>query len=139
MLVHVGKLLQYPEGVRHELILSVVRLQLLDSCLRVWVNAPDFVAAFPLIHCPVAKDGELQNPGASLRQGVDAHVSEGEFVDKVVKSRPEVVEAVADNEAELGGRRLDESNLDELLVALTVDFHDIVVRVMRSPLTDLRI
>lgn len=43
MFVYVAKLMQLPEGIRRELIPSVVRLQPLDDCLRSWMDAPDFV------------------------------------------------------------------------------------------------
>lgn len=139
MLVHVVKLLQLPEGVRRELVPSIVRLKTLDDCLRVWVDAPDFVAAFPFRHLPVAKDGELQFSRSVLGQGVDADVRQREFVDEVVESGTEVVQAIPDDEAELRWNGFREFEVDELLTALSVEMTDVSVRFSLSPLAHLRV
>ena len=106
MLVNVGKSVELPQGVRRELIPSVVRLQPLDSCLRIQMKASYFIAAFPGIQHPVAKDGELQNFSSVFRQGINVVVGEGEFIDEAIQGGAEVVEAVSDDEAELVRGRL---------------------------------
>jgi hypothetical protein len=80
-LVNVGKSVELPQrAARRKLIAFVVRLQPLGSCLRVRMNTPDFLAAFPGIHHPVAKDGELQTFSSVLRQGINAIVGKGKFI-----------------------------------------------------------
>jgi hypothetical protein len=59
MFVHVGQLVELPEGVRCVFIPLVVRLQPLDNRLRVWVDAPDSLLAGTRTHGFRAKDGEL--------------------------------------------------------------------------------
>ena len=139
MLVHVGKLVQHPEGVRRELIPSIVRLQSLDDCLRSWVDAPDFVATFPHQPVLVAKDGKLRPPIEGVGQGAASVVRDREFVGEVVERGAEVVETVADDEAELWRDWIGESDVHELLAALTVDMTVVSVRVSVSPLTNLRL
>ena len=139
MFVHVVKLMELPEGIRRIFIPSVVRLQSLDDCLRVWVDAPDFVTAFPILHRPLAKDGELQQPRSVVGQGVNANVSEGKLIDEAVESTSEAVEAVPDDEAELRRDGFGKSEVDELLTALSVEMTDVSVRLSLSPLTDLRL
>jgi hypothetical protein len=84
MLINIGKSVELPQGVRRELFPTVVRLQPLDCCLRVRMDAPDFVAAFPGMQGPIAEDGELQMFSSILRQGIDAVVGEGEFIDEAI-------------------------------------------------------
>lgn len=62
-----------------------------------------------------------------------------EFVGKVVESGAEVVETVPDDKAELCRDCLGESDVDELLTALTVEMTVVSVRVSISPLTNLRL
>jgi hypothetical protein len=80
MLVNVRKSVELPQGVRRELIPFVVRLQPLDSCLRVRMDTPHFLAAFAGIHHPIAEDGELQTFSSILRQGINAIVGKGKFI-----------------------------------------------------------
>lgn len=119
VLVDVEKLVELPEGIVGELLPSVVRLQLLDSCLRSWVDTSDFVTAFARLHFPVTKDGELQQTRSVVRQGIDANVGDGKLVDQIVEGRTEVVEAVPDNQAQfVSGRRVEHFDPEEFLAAI---------------------
>ena len=100
MFVHVGKLVELPEGVRRELIPSVVRLQPLDNCLRVWIDAPNSLFPGVRIHSLGAEDGELR-VFDELGRGRVAMMSDDEVINEVVESGAEVMETVADDEAKL--------------------------------------
>jgi hypothetical protein len=139
MFVHVGKLVELPQGVRRERIPSCVRLQPLDDCLRSWVNAPDFVTTFPHLPFPSTKNGELRPSVEGVGQGATSVMPYSEFVGKVVKGGAEVVEAIPDDEAELYRDWLGESDVHDLLTALTVEMTIVSVRVSVSPLTNFRL
>jgi hypothetical protein len=126
MFVHVVKLVELPERIGRELIPSVVRLQTLDEYLRVWMDAPDFVAAF-------------QPPRSTFGQRVDAEVGEREFVDEVIEGRAEIMEAIPDDETKLLRDGFREFEVDELLAALSVEMTNVSVRFSLSPLTNLRL
>lgn len=138
MFVHVGKLVELPEGVRRERIPSVVRLQPLDDCLRVRVDAPDSLLAGARTHGLGAKDGELR-VFDELGRGRVAMTGDNEIVDEIVQSGAEVVETVADDETQLCGDWLRESDVHELLAALAVDMTVVSVRLSLSPLTNLSV
>lgn len=134
VLVLHGKLVELPEGIVGESVSSVVRLQPLDDCLRVWVDAPDLVAALPRIHLPVSEDGELQLPRSVFGQGIDAKVGDGKLKDEVVEGRTEVVETIANDEANFGGgRRLKDFDAKEFLGAISIGFAPSSVRVFLAP------
>jgi hypothetical protein len=139
MLVRVVKLVELPEGVGRELIPSVVRLQPLDNCLRVWADGPEHLAAFSRRQGLGTVDREPEFPCKVLGQGVDADGGEREFVDEVVEGGAEVVEAVADAETELCRDGLGEFEAKELLAALSVEMTDVSVRFSLSPLANLRV
>ena len=48
------------------------------------MDAPAFLAAFPGIQRPIAEDGELQKFSSILRQGINAIVDEGKFIDEAI-------------------------------------------------------
>ena len=57
VLVDVAKLMQNPERVRQVVgVPSVMRLQSLDDCLSVWVDAPNFVRDFLKSRSAIAED-----------------------------------------------------------------------------------
>ncbi len=84
MFVHVGKLVELPEGVRRERIPSVVRLQPFDDCLRVWVDAPDSLSAGARTHSLGAKDGKLRVSDELGRKRV-AMAGDDEIIDEIVE------------------------------------------------------
>ncbi len=84
MFVHVGKLVELPEGVRRERIPSVVRLQPFDDCLRVWVDAPDSLSAGARTHSLGAKVGELRVSDELGRKRV-AMAGDDEIIDEIVE------------------------------------------------------
>jgi hypothetical protein len=133
VLVHVGKLVELPEGVAPEPLPSIVGLQPLDVCLRSWVDAPDFVSAFPRRHLPITEDGKFQAPGAAFGQGVDSNVGEREFVDEVVEGGSEVVDAVSDDEAKVGGRLLQHFEPRELVEFINIELRPNSVRAFLGP------
>jgi hypothetical protein len=139
MFVHVAKLVQLPKGVQRKLIPSVVRLQSLDNCLRSWVDAPDFVTTFPRRPFSVAKDGELRLSIERSGQMTTSMMPNSEFVGKVVESGSEVVETVADDEAEHCGDWFGKSNVHDLLTTLPVEMTVVSVRVSFAPLANLRV
>jgi hypothetical protein len=49
------------------------------------------------------------------------------------------VEAVSDDEAELGRGRVEEFDFDKLLVALAIKCSDVTVRFSLGPVTNLRV
>jgi hypothetical protein len=139
MFVHVIKLVELPERIGRELIPSVVRLQTLDDCLRVWMDAPDFVSAFSHRHLPIPEDGEFQPPRSTFGQRVDADVGEREFIDEVIEGRAEIMEAIPDDETKLLRDGFREFEIDVLLAARSVEMTNVSVRFSLSPLTNLRL
>ena len=139
MLIHIGKLVELPQGVRRELISSIVRLHPLNDCLRFWIEAPDFPPMLSGVHDSIPKDQELKSSGEAFGQRVNADVGESEIVDEVVEGGAEVVETVADNEAKLCRDWLGEFDVHELLTAFTIDMTDVSVRFSLSPLTNFRV
>lgn len=138
MFVHVGKLVELPEGVRRERIPSVVRLQPFDDCLRVWVDAPDSLSAGARTHSLGAKDGELRVSDELGRKRV-AMAGDDEIIDEIVEGGGGVVETVADDEAKLGRDWLGESDVHVLFAALAVGMTDVSVRFSLAPLTNFRV
>jgi hypothetical protein len=133
MLVNVGKLVNHPQGVRCEIFPSLVRLQLLDDCLRSWVDAPDFVTTFPFFHRPVPKDGKRQPPSAAIGDGTNVQIRDREFVDEIVQSGADIVDAIANDEGELSGRLLGNVNPDDVLAGIRIRFVDKAVWLSFAP------
>ena len=104
MLVQIRKPVELPEGRTRILLLpSEVRLQLLDDCLRVWVDAPNHLSAFTGLEGPRPEDGKRQILSPVFGQGVNPGVGDGKFVDEGVEGGMEVVEAITNDEAKSGG------------------------------------
>jgi hypothetical protein len=131
--ISVGEL---AEGRKTYAVPSIVRLQVLDDCLRGWVDAPDHVSAFvrELLH--TTEEGESRLTGNFAGQAAPV-VRESEFVGEVVEGGTEVVEAVAYDEPELSGRLLKDFGPDEILAALRVELGPKLVRAFFDPSTDL--
>ena len=138
MLIEVRKLVEHPEGVRCEVIPSLVRLQPLDVCLREWVDATDLRSTSRLkqsrsgsgssllVHVP--EDGELGTLGDIRGQRVPG-VGDGEFEGEVVEGGTEVVKALPNDEAEQGGWRVEDFEPNNALAHLRVEFVDEFIRV----------
>jgi hypothetical protein len=138
VLVDVGKLVKLPEGIVGEPLPSVVRLPLLDSCLRALVDTPDFVAALPPVHCPIPKDGELQQPRPAFGQGVDLDMGKREVIDEVVEGGAQVMETVANDEPKFGGRVVEDFDPKELATDIGIGFGPSSVRALLEPSAPFR-
>lgn len=136
MLVLGRKDMKYRQGVQTRLFPSLVRLQFLDDCLRVWVDAPNFIAAFVGPHGPVGGDRKLQHSSAMLGQWVDSDVGGREVVNEVIEGRTHVVQTVSNNEAEFQRHRLQEFSYKQLLAALYVEIVDQLVWLAFEPGSD---
>jgi len=132
VLVLIRKLVELPQWAAVNPIRSVVRLQTLDNCLRVWRDAPDHALAFARELCAIAEDGERR---LALDVGRDppAVMSEGQFVDEVVEGGPEVVDTVPDDEAEFDGRRVEHFEPRELVEGINIEVRPSSVRAFISP------
>jgi hypothetical protein len=86
---------------------SLVRLQFLNECFRVWMNAPnhafEFLQGLRVIR---EENRELRVSGHAPGEW-SSLMREGEFVGEVVQGRAEVVETIAKDEANSVGRRLE--------------------------------
>lgn len=133
MLVHVGKLVELPKGIAVEPVPSIVRLQLLDDCLRGWRDAPDVALAFREELIALEKDGEHRVFLDLLRQRFAQVVGDGEFKGKVVERSPEVVDAVPDDEAEFDGRWVEHFDPCELVEVINIEIRPSSVRVFFLP------
>jgi len=113
-------------------------LQPLDDCLRSWVDAPDLLSAFLHGPFPIAKDREFGSGFVPTGERTAPVFADGEFVGKVVEGRAEVVDAVPGDEAETGGRGLDDFGIDDLLAALGIEFGPEFMRAFFKPGTPFR-
>ncbi len=135
MLVHVVKLVKPPEGVGlSEPISSCVRLQFLDNCLRTWVDAPKHLVEFRrvLLDLDRKTGGRLDLAGyrSPLITG------DGKLKNEVVEGASEVVEAISDDEAEVGRRRVERFDAKDLLAAINIGFGPGSVRAFFNPGTN---
>lgn len=130
--IHSVKLVEPPKGVGFGVPLpSRVRLQPLDNCLGVWLDAPKHVVEFARIL--LDEDGK---PGVAFdAAGHRSSLIRGdsEFKDEVVEGAPEVVEAVSDNKAKFGRRRVKHFNPYDLLRAINIGFGPSSVRAFFDP------
>ncbi len=125
--------MQYRQDVLGGILVpSVVRLQTLDDCLRLWVDAPDFITAFPGIHGPVDKDRELRL-SEFVGQRADVEVRNSQFVDEVVERGAEVMETVANNGGESRRHGFEEFEHKQLLAALRVEIGEETVGASFEP------
>lgn len=135
VLVLVGKPVELPEGIVDGTLLpSIVRLQPLDDCFRVWSDAPKHAVEF--FQVTVATGGEDRKSRISL----DAlgypplFVNNGEFEGEIVEGGTKVMEAVSNHEAEfVGGRWLEDFGPKELLGAISIGFTPSSVRAFFEP------
>jgi hypothetical protein len=126
------KVVKYREDmVRCVPLPSLVGLQFLDDCLRLWVDAPDFVTAFVGSHSPIGEDGKLHSFSDLL--GERSTVADGERVRKVVESGAEVVQAVSSDDGEFRRKLLKEFDYHHLLASLGVEIMDESVRLCFEP------
>jgi hypothetical protein len=134
VLVHVFKLVEPPKGVGLGKLPSRVRLQPLDNCLSTWIDAPKHVVEFARIL--VEEDGK---PGVAFdAAGYRSPLvtGNGKFKDEVIEGAPEVVEAVSDNKAKFGGRRVGHFNPYDLLGVVNIGFTPSSVRAFFDPGSD---
>jgi hypothetical protein len=130
MFVGVGELIEYQQSTL--LVPSVVRLQSLDECLRVWVDAPEHGVAFGRELAAIGEDREPRIPLHALGE-LSPLVGEGEFVSEVVEGGAEVVYDVTNNEGELGRRRIDNFGVNDILAALQFELGPHSARVAFAP------
>ena len=138
MLVNIRKLVKHPEGIDSIVLPSLVRLQPLDDCLGVWVDAPDFTLPLPGLHGPVSENRELRSRSDRIGQGVSG-VGDSKFVGEIVEGGSEVVQTIADEEAKPNRWLAEDFNPDELLACLRVEFVDNAVRVSFPPSSVFRL
>ena len=135
MLVGVRKFVQPPQGIGSVILPSRVRLQSVDVCLRSWVDAPDFVLAFPRVHRLSTENGELGVSDELVRRRVPV-AGDNEFVNEVVKSRTEVVQAVSEDKREPSGRSFRLPNPEDILALLRIEFVNGSIRTRFLPPVD---
>lgn len=135
VLVLDGKLVELPERVVGDVLLpSVVRLQPLDDCLRVWVDAPKHAVQF--FEVIVATRAEHRKLGVALGTfgQAPALVCQGQLKSEVVESGAKIVKAVSDDEAEFGGGwLLKDFDPKDLLAALNLGFRPNSIRAFFAP------
>lgn len=131
MLIHVVELVEPPKGIGFGKPLpSCMRLQPLDLCLREWVDAPEHAVEF--VRVLLDLDGK-----SGVLFDVTGHrppvTGNREFKREVVESTSEVVEAVSDNKAKFGGRRVEHFDPKDLLGAINIGFGPSSVRTFFDP------
>lgn len=129
VLVFGRKFVKRPEQIPAPATPSLVRLQFLDECLRLWMDAPELFAAFVIGHGLVAKDRELQPSSAIFGQWADIQIGNSEFVDEVVESGAKVVQVIPDGKREGGRHGFGQLGYEQLFVGLEVE---IVGKAMRA-------
>jgi hypothetical protein len=138
VLVGVGKFIENPEFVAGRVVWpSLVRLQPLDFCLRALGNVPyhPLLARESLLAGGLLSNRELYPSRNIVRQRTTV-LGDGERVDKAIKSRPEVVQAIPDDKTELNRGFSEGINPDAVLASLRVEFVDDAVRVSSQPPQD---
>ena len=100
MLVDIRHLSKNPEGVVAEVILpSVVWLQSLDDCLRVWPDSPNLIARRSVASPRAVESIRIVHDGEFCRPIVTETVrvpTVGDGVDEVIEARSEVIDEVSD-------------------------------------------
>ena len=118
MFVLDGKLVELPEEVAGEPMPLLVRLQPFDNHLRARIDAPEPAIEFCRILFRL--DGELRTRFDVAWQW-RSFVGQGELEGEVVEGRAEVMDTVANDEAEFGGGRwLEDFDPKELLSATSL-------------------
>ena len=126
-----GKLVELPEGIVGGPLLSVVRLQVLDDCLRVWMDAPKHVVEFARI---LLDEDRKPRITLDILGYPPLFVGNGEFKREVVERGAKVVQTISNGKAEFGGRRwLENFGPKELLGAINIGFGPSWVRAFFEP------
>ncbi len=112
-----SKRAKHPEGVEKESIPSVIRLQSLDDCLCGGRGTPDLGRLFREKLVSFREYGE----GEILLDLFGEQLREGEGVDEMVEGGPEIVEALAGDQAESSRGRLQEFDPNDLLAAMFLE------------------
>jgi hypothetical protein len=138
VLVLDGKLIGLSQRIVGKSLASIVQLQPLDNGLCAWINAPKHVVEFfRLSSLCVRRIGRiaLNTLGHS-----PLLVGNGKLEGEVVECVAEVLEAIADDEAEFGNwRRLEEFDPKDILCAVAVAFGPSSVRVSFAPGSQFRL
>ena len=140
MLVDVRQLLENPERMSFDVLASVVRLQSLDDCLSVWLDAPNLLQAAATgrlaagntrVNARVTEYGELRS-----RKAVSS-VADTELPSEVIERRPDVMHTLAYRDPPLVGRLFADTCAEDLpfFVELGLDS----VRVTREEARDILI
>ena len=109
MLVNAIQFVQPPEGMRFQVLRSLVRLECPNAGLRTGMDAADLLALV-LVAERLPQDRESGVP--PLLIGQDGGVCQGERQGQVIQSRPQVKEAVANDGADPRANRVDASNTE---------------------------
>ncbi len=135
MLVLSGKLVELPEGVVGGTALpSVVRLQPLDDCFRVWVDAPKHaIEFFQVMVATGSENGERRITLDTLRQW-PAFIRQCQLEGEVVECGAEIMKTVTNDKTQFGGGRwLEDFDPKELLSAINLGFGPSSARVFFKP------
>jgi hypothetical protein len=135
VLVLLGKLVELPKGVVGGAPLpSVVRLQPLDDCFRVWVDAPQHAVQFFEVIVGTGTENRERRVALDALGYPPLFVGDGELKGEVVEGRTEVVETVSNDETKLSsGRWLENFGPKELLGAIHLGFGPSSVRAFFEP------
>src|SRR5215208_4696886 len=127
-----SKFVELPKGVIGGSLPSVVRLQPLDNCFRVWMDALKHVIEFCRVLCGEGRESRLP---LDIAQQWRSLVGQGKFEGEVVERGTKVVYTVADDDAKFGsGRRYADFDPKEFLRAINiVGFTPSLVRVFLAP------
>ena len=122
VLVDIAEVMQPPQGMTSVVIPSMIRLQLLDDCLRVWPDAHDLVKPAPALGLPasikseesllIAEDGEL----CTLKVTSETYMMDSKRVGQVVQGRPETEQDIANQDAQAGRRSPEDFNAKDPVV-----------------------
>lgn len=131
VLVNAREFVELPEGVEAVVIpRQIIRLQILDDCLSIWGD----VSYSPLGKFPfVFGNGEHQDFFDVGGQRISPVVGDSEVVDEVVQSRTKLMETIAKDEVDLGGRQPLGFGPEGVLASLRMVLLDDVVRVGSQP------
>jgi hypothetical protein len=136
VLVDVLKVLKQPERMRSRIIPSVIRLQVVDDCLRSWANMLDL--AFPPASKPIFafEDGERSLRHFRIRQA--RLIGKRQRIDKMIQGRSEIVETIPDDLGNNRWRRTAEFSADDIIASVRVQIVGDRIRTSFNPPIDLR-
>lgn len=115
---------------------SVIRLQSLDDCLRVWTDMPDFARSAFIEARRVLENREGGLRRFRIRQG--RFVLKGKRVNQMVKRRTEIVETISQDLRNNRWRRTNKFSADDIIAAIQVDLIGDRVRATIEPSIDFR-